>query len=336
MGCSPRSSVFSGRPAQTQSWCGSRFYQKTSPTFAAADLWPGRLRDHGDPDLLELLRQLLLLGPSLRWSAETALASPYCSMPPLEVQFRAARATRGLLSVAQGQVDPRTLQWLQADPCWHGAAGLVGAKQTHECFTEMEREAKYEEGGFTGDGPPSTVWCNRLDCSKPLRAGRLATFARALINAIKAWLDELTAAIRAKLARFPHEALGENGRHFVDNSLATNAWAYAAIQVMKPGEREGPPHFDGGASLLHAGLAIWGKRGMCVQLQPEAEWRRVRQKPGSFYVGNLCAAWRKVTHFPRRMHSRCGLRTGPRACRSPCCCEPASFRWQSSQDEHHP
>ena len=91
---------------------------------------------------------------------------------------------------------------------------------------------------------------------------------------------------------------GENGRHFVDNSLATNAWAHATIQVMKPGEREDPPRNDGGASLLHAGLAIWGKRGLDAQLQPEAERRRLHQKPGSFYVGNLCAAWHKVTHFP--------------------------------------
>ena len=286
-----------GTPGADSELARLPFYQKAFPAFAA-DLWPGRLRDHGDPDLLELLRQLLLLGPSLRWSAETALASPYCRMPPLEVQFSAARATRGLLSIAQGQVDPRTLQWLQADPCWHGAAGLVGTKQTHECIAEMERGVKYEEGGFTGNGPPSTVWCNRTDCSKPSRAGRVAAFARAFINANKAWLDELTAAIRAKLAFFPQEALGENGRHFMDNSLATNAWAYATIQVMKPGEREDPPHFDGGASLLHAGLTIWGKRGMDVQLQPEAEWRRLHQKPGSFYVGNLCAAWHKATHFP--------------------------------------
>ena len=94
-----------GTPGADSELARFPFYQKGFPTFAA-DLWPGRLRDHGDPDLLELLRQFLLLGPSLRWSAETALASPYCSMPPLEVQFRAARATRGLLSVAQGQVDP--------------------------------------------------------------------------------------------------------------------------------------------------------------------------------------------------------------------------------------
>ena len=286
-----------GTPGADSELARLPLYKKTFPTFAA-DLWPGRLRDHGDPDFLELLRQLLLLGPSLRWSAETALASPYCRMPPLEVQFSAARAARGLPSVAQGQLDPRTLQWLQADPCWHGAAGFVGTKQKHECHTEKERGVKYEEGGFTGNGPPSTVWCIRTDCSKPSRAGRVAAFTRAFTNANKAWLDELTAAIRAKLACFPQEALGENGRHFVDNSLATNAWAYATIQVMKPSEREDPPHFDGGASLLHAGLTIWGKRGMDVQLQPEAEWRRLHQKPGSFYVGNLCAAWHKVSHFP--------------------------------------
>ena len=35
-----------------------------------------------------------------------------------------------------------------------------------------------------------------------------------------------------------------------------------------------------------------------IRLQPEAEWQRLEQKPGSFYVGNLCAAWHKVVHWP--------------------------------------
>ena len=35
-------------------------------------------------------------------------------------------------------------------------------------------------------------------------------------------------------------------------------------------------------------------------MQPEAEWQRLELKPGSFYVGNLCAAWHKVVHLPRK------------------------------------
>ena len=104
-------------------------------------------------------------------------------------------------SVVQGQLDPRTLHWLQADPFWHGAADLVGAsKKMDQSMTEKERGVKHEEGGFTRASRPSTVWCNRLDCSKPSRAGRVAAFTRAFINANRAWFDDLTAAIRAKLA----------------------------------------------------------------------------------------------------------------------------------------
>ena len=287
-----------GTPGPDSELARLPLFQQKFLVFARADVWPGRLRDHGDTDLLDLLGQLLLVGPSRRWSAETALASPYCRRPPLEVQFGAAPAGRGVLSVVQGQLDPCTLHWLQADPCWHGAAGLVGARKKDECMTEKERGVKHEEGGFTRASRPSTAWCNLLDCSKPSRAGRVAAFTRAFINANRAWFDDLTAAIRAKLACFPKAALGKNGEHFMNSSLAADALAYATIQVMSPSKREDPAHYDGAASLLHAGLTVWGRRRVEIRLQPEAEWQRLEQKPGSFYVGNLCAARHKVVHLP--------------------------------------
>ena len=94
--------------------------------------------------------------------------------------------------------------------------------------------------------------------------------------------------------------MGENGEHFMRSSLATDALDYATIQVMRPSEREDRPHFDGAAYLLHAGLTVWGRRGVEIRLQLGAEWQRLKQKPGSFYVGNLCAAWHKVVHSPRK------------------------------------
>ena len=95
----------------------------------------------------------------------------------------------------------------------------------------------------------------------------------------------------------------KNGQHFMASCLADDAFAYAIIQVMKPSQRGGPAHFDGAASLLHAGLTIWGKRGLEIRLtapkkvEPE-EWQGFPQEPGAFYVGNLCAAWHKVVHLP--------------------------------------
>ena len=82
--------------------------------------------------------------------------------------------------------------------------------------------------------------------------------------------------------------------------LAEDAWAYAVIQVMKPGKRDDPAHFDGAASLLHAGLTVWGRRGLEIRPLPTDQWQNFPQEPGSFYVGNLCAGWHKVAHLPGR------------------------------------
>ena len=72
---------------------------------------------------------------------------------------------------------------------------------------------------------------------------------------------------------------------------------------MRPSERQDPAHFDGAASLLHAGLTVWGRRGLEVRLAKPAqgapeEWKKFPQQPGSFYIGNLCAPWHRVVHLP--------------------------------------
>ena len=103
---------------------------------------------------------------------------------------------------------------------------------------------------------------------------------------------------------------------------------------MKAGERYDPEHFDGGASLLHAGLTIFGTRHVEVKVAGSAaqeadsaaqvvdsaaqvidsaaqvadsaahvadsaagKWSVLPQSAGSFYMGNMCAAWHRVRHL---------------------------------------
>ena len=54
------------------------------------------------------------------------------------------------------------------------------------------------------------------------------------------------------------EALRSNGTHFFKTCFSETALTYGLLQVMKPSERCDPEHFDGGASLLHGGLTIFG------------------------------------------------------------------------------
>ena len=108
--------------------------------------------------------------------------------------------------------------------------------------------------------------------------------------------------------------------------FSDTAFAYAILQVMLPGERHDPEHYDGGASLLHGGLTIFGSRGLEMQTaavadsadpavrsgevagsadvstgsEPQSkgeEWQSTLwQAPGDFYVGNLCAVRHRVRH----------------------------------------
>ena len=68
------------------------------------------------------------------------------------------------------------------------------------------------------------------------------------------------------------------------------------MQVCKVGEREDGWHTDGGASLLHAGLTIFGSRQLHVKLKNKTGCISLDQRPGSFYVGNLCALEHNVVH----------------------------------------
>ena len=81
----------------------------------------------------------------------------------------------------------------------------------------------------------------------------------------------------------------------MQEDMADNALVYASVQVMKVGERQGQWHTDGGTSLLHAGLTIFGSRVLDVDQRDLGRISRV-QKPGSFYVGNLCSMKHNVRH----------------------------------------
>ena len=70
---------------------------------------------------------------------------------------------------------------------------------------------------------------------------------------------------------------------------------------MKPSERYDPAHFDGGASLLHGGLTIFGSRHLECMVAASAggkeDWEVLPQRPGRFYVGNVCSPWHRVRHL---------------------------------------
>jgi len=145
-----------------------------------------------------------------------------------------------------------------------------------------------------------------LSMKQPLKAARVRTFVQALKAVNQGWCDQLDDSLRGALRKFPKTCLGKNGADFLDddNRLSQTLFAYGLIQSMLPTVRRDPKHFDGGCSLVHMGLTIFGSRSL------ELFWKSaggaakhdhmplkiMTNQPGSVYVGNLVAVEHQVLH----------------------------------------
>ena len=126
----------------------------------------------------------------------------------------------------------------------------------------------------------------------------MSAWVRCFLQLNRRWLIQLTKGVRAALRTLPQEELRGNGQHFFSTCFSDTALTYGVIQVMKAGPRYDPEHFDGGASLLHAGLTIFGTRHVEVMGAGSAAcWNELPQSAGSFYMGNMCAARHRVRHL---------------------------------------
>ena len=145
--------------------------------------------------------------------------------------------------------------------------------------------------------PPKCLSLNSDRDLKPIPPRRLRQFGKALRRRAQLWLKKLSKKIHKALsAEVPARDLA-NGRPFLDEDFADNALVYASAQILKVGARDDGWHTDGGASLLHAGLTVFGSRYLDVDVgQGRESCISLPQEPGSFYIGNLCALDHDARH----------------------------------------
>ena len=86
----------------------------------------------------------------------------------------------------------------------------------------------------------------------------------------------------------PESISQKNGQPILEEDFADNAFAYVSIQLMQPGARDDGWHTDGGCSLLHAAVTLFGTRSVEVKVDG-TDQVTLHQTPGSFYVGNFAA-----------------------------------------------
>ena len=306
-------------------------YKATMPAFSRK--WPPPGLQHSVL-MMQMLNMLLTLEPGER-AAAPAANRVAAKWQDLSVVLSEVPCARGPCSIAQGELPPDVLEWLQQDPYlptlvseWLAETQETRMARTN-CFGACEAAVKHEEPGYTSRDPPECKSINRMNASSPLKAGRTAAFVQAFLARNRRWFQDLTGELRECLqARVPRWKLGENGERFFNTCMSHTSMAYGLIQIMRPGSRNDPPHYDGGASLIHGGLTIWGTRevGWTRLARPPKgaaalEWQGVlRQQPGSFYVGNLCAPWHGVRHSAAPGCEPLFRPTPPRrGCTSPSC-----------------
>ena len=252
--------------------------------------------------LADFVDQVLQWQPQDRPSAASASEHAFLNSPVLSVATAVSKGKHGLGSIVEGSLDEDVLEYLQNDPAWaqFHAESLRKDSENSGALSLGEKDLgmKHEFVGYIdADAPPR---CRSLNGDAQLgliRSERLVSFVKALRRRLKNWLDQLTVRVRNEIVRqgLPPEFLCGNGQLFLNEDFAENAFAYASVQLMKSGEREDGWHTDGGASLLHASLTVFGNRQVQVKLE-DGRCISLPQRPGSFYIGSMCALEHNVQH----------------------------------------
>ena len=262
---------------------------------------PERLR--GCPkQLADFVGRTLQWHPLARMDASTASLHQFVSSRALGVTVDVAQGKNGLGSIAEGCLDDEVLEYLQTDPTWEKlhAECRRNKFEPNSCICEEEGELRMKRefvGYIDAENPPRVKSLNSDKKLEPIASERLACFVMAFRQLAKPWLQQLTTRVRAEIRRLrlPEEFLRSNGGAFTEEDFADNAFVYASVQLLKVGEREDGWHTDGGASLLHAAVTLFGRRTLLVKKE-DGSCISLPQRPGSFYVGNFCALEHNVVH----------------------------------------
>ena len=237
----------------------------------------------------DLVLRFLRWAPQERLKAESALRLPIFDPPHLALSVSKARGKFGSGSMASGNIQAELLEYLQEDPDW----------QILRAEAEGARMLKAEFLGYVDtQRPPKCLSLNSERDLKPIPPRRLRQFGKALRRRAQLWLKKLSKKIHKALraGKVPARDLA-NGRPFLDEDFADNALVYASAQILKVGARDDGWHTDGGASLLHAGLTLFGSRFLDVDVGEGRErCISLLQEQGSFYIGNLCALDHDARH----------------------------------------
>ena len=145
--------------------------------------------------------------------------------------------------------------------------------------------------------PASQTMCT-LSLAKLLPLPRLRAWFAAFKSTNAEALGDLSRDARAAAAKCEIEGQDKNRQHFMESPLASWFGSAAELCISKAdGSWQEPKYQDGGASVLHIGVTIFGRRRMTCE-QPGGEDVWVDNTPGTVYLGGLTGPHHGVKHQP--------------------------------------
>ena len=207
-------------------------------------------------------------------------------------------------NVCVGTVAVEVLQWLRADsalrpgsPEFQALAIDFQAKRK-DCKSESGR--KFILAGALGDDCCSRTMCG-LSLARPLPVPRVQAWRAALLHVNAGAFAALEASAKKAVQRLPAEHRGRNGEQFLECGFRQWLCSCGELSFVEPGSAEAgfwaeAAHQDGGASVMHLGLTLFGRRALTCRQGLGLPDVRIPNVPGTAYMGQLTGPWHQVTH----------------------------------------
>jgi hypothetical protein len=157
-------------------------------------------------------------------------------------------------------------------------------------------------GGALGESNSGSM-CG-LDLSRPLPLPRLQAWLEAFKALNAPTLERMDKEVRLAVLNVRERNRGPNGKHMLATPF--RQWFLtrgelcitAAIDKDGKGHWREPLHQDGGASVLHMGITLYGRRRITHKQGQALPDIVLDNQPGSVYLGLLTGPWHQVSHQP--------------------------------------
>jgi hypothetical protein len=201
-------------------------------------------------------------------------------------------------SLLSGNVGVEVLEWLRMDFMGEDSFGVDFQDESRK-NVKVEEDRKFILGGKLTSLPASTTMCT-LNLNKDLPTPRLRAFFDAFKVVNSESLRQLQDAARAMTLATMPQGEDDNREHFLEHTLPQ--WFCTAGELTitnAEGVWKEADHMDGGASVLHMGVTVYGDRDMaCHRPGFEADPVVVRNTGGTVYLGVLTGPRHGVSHLP--------------------------------------